>query len=534
MAPSAAVQQQQGGVVDRRSFIQAIGAASLASTSSEPVLGSATGAAYDPTERTFASLQQALSAGVASSESLTTAYLARIARYDRGGPEYRSVLALNPDALASARALDAERRAGKLRGPLHGLPILLKDNIETADPVPTTAGSLALARSTHKSDAALARRLRAAGVVVLGKTNLSEWANWRSTHSISGWSGVGGQTRNAYARDRNPSGSSAGSAVAAAASFCAAAIGSETDGSILAPASVNGLVGLKPTIGLVSGQGVVPISPRQDTAGPMGRSVADVAALAAVIAEHPLGFSAHGTDLEAFRLRGVRIGVLPVPKDSHPDAARHFAEQRAAFEREGAVLVDLKNPAGFEEMDAAETAALQYEFKAAINEYLAGLDPSLVGSRTLAGLIAFNQAHASEEMPLFGQEIFEASQERGPLTDPEYRKAIATLARVADAGGLAALLAQQSVELLLAPGNGPADRIDEIWGDRPGDGGWPGIASAAAVAGYPSLTVPSGMIRGLPVGIILVGNRNQDGLLLQVGRAYERATAARVPPTLTT
>ena len=518
--------------MDRRGFIRTVGAVSLAGSIGELALANSKGTNFDPTEQSVAALQQALHQGVLSSASLVAEYLARIQRYDRSGPAHRSVLALNPDALLAARALDAERKAGKVRGPLHGIPVLIKDNVETLDRMPTTAGSLALARSTHAADAPLVARLRAAGAIVLGKANLSEWANFRSSHSSSGWSAVGGHTRNAYAPDRNPSGSSSGSGVAAAASFCAVAIGSETNGSILSPSSLNGLAGLKPTKGLVSGKGVVPISPRQDTAGPMGRTVMDVAAVAAIIAERPLGFGKHGTDIEGFRLRGVRIGALPVAKASHPDAPRHYADARAVLEREGAVLVDLKPPTAFEEMDDPELEALLYEFKASINEYLGALDPALVPSRTLADLIAFNQAHAAEEMPVFGQELFEMAQARGPLSDPTYQKALATLQRTADTEGLAALLAQQDVEVLLALSNGPADRIDEVWGDRRGDGGWPAIASAAAIAGHPSVTVPAGLIRGLPVGITFVGNRFEDGLLLQVARAYERAAAARVPPKL--
>ena len=519
--------------MDRRTFMQTVGALSLAG----PDLASAADATsaaggFDPAEQPIAALRHALATQTVSAEQLTAAYLDRIARYDRSGPTFRSVLALNPDALAMARALDAERRAGKVRGPLHGIPILIKDNIETADRIATTAGSLALAGSFRKTDAPVAARLRAAGVVVLGKANLSEWANFRSTRSNSGWSGIGGQTGNAYAHDRNPSGSSSGSGVSAAASFCAASIGSETDGSILAPASVNGVVGLKPTLGLVSGRGIVPISPRQDTAGPMGRNVADVALLAAAIAERPLGFGSHGTDLESFRLKGVRIGALPAEKASHPDTLRLYSEARAVLEREGAVLVDLKPPATFGEMNKPEWEALQFEFKAALNEYLATLDPVQVPSRTLADLIVFNRAHSAQEMPFFGQELFELSEARGPLSDPVYQQLLATLDRTADKEGLAALLGQQGVELLLAPGPGPADRIDEVWGDRRGESGWPAIASAAAIAGYPSLTVPAGLVRGLPVGIILVGRRNEDGLLLQVGRAYERAAGARVAPRL--
>jgi amidase len=515
--------------MDRRVFIKTAGALSLAASAGKR--GIAADRAFDPTEQSIASLQRALLSGAVTSEALTAAYMQRIARFDHHGPEYRSVLAQNPDALNAARALDAERKANKLRGPLHGIPILLKDNIETRDPIATTAGSFALARSFRPADAPLAARLRAAGAIVLGKANLSEWANFRSTRSSSGWSGIGGQTRNAYAPGRNPSGSSAGSAVAAAASFCAAAIGTETNGSILSPSSLNGLVGLKPTVGLVSGKGVVPISPRQDTAGPMCRTVADAALLAAAMAERPLGFGAHGADLEAFRLRGVRIGAIPIPKGAHPDTARLVADARAALEHEGAVIVDLEAPAVFEELDEPEFEALLYEFKAAINAYLATLDPSQVEAKTLADLIAFNTSHADEELVVFGQEIFDMAQAHGPLTDAAYQKALATLERAADTEGLASLLGQHGVEVLLAPSNGPAELIDHVWGDRRG-GGFSQIAGAAAIAGYPSLTVPAGLVAGLPVGITLVGSRNQDGFLLQVARAYERATTARVPPRL--
>jgi len=515
--------------MDRRNFIRTTAALSALAGLAEDVAAAAT--AIDPTELTMAALLRGLVSGAFTSETLTMAYLARIARFDAHGPEHRAVLALNPNALADARLCDEQRRSNRVRGVLHGLPVILKDNIETLDPMPTTAGSFALARATHRGDAPLAARLRASGAIILGKANLSEWANFRSTRSSSGWSGVGGQTRNAYAPDRNPSGSSAGSAVAAAASFCAAAVGTETDGSILSPASVNGLVGLKPTVGLVSGTGVVPISPRQDTAGPMCRTVADAALLIAAMAEGPIGYGAHGSDLESFRLQGVRIGVMPVPSSAHPDTAALFAEARSALEREGAVLVDLKPPTAFEDMGKPEFDALLYEFKDAINGYLAAQEPSLVECRTLAELIAFNRLHADAELSVFGQEIFEQAEACGPLTEPKYTAALAALRRAADTEGLAALLAQQRVELLLAPSNGPAERIDEVWGDR-GETGWPQIASAAAIAGYPSLTVPAGVVGGLPVGITLVGHRHQDGLLLQVARSYERATKARVPPRL--
>ncbi len=514
--------------MDRRDFIRAAGALSVGAAEVSAAAATAAEPAFDVVEQSVASLQRALADGRVTAVALTAAYLGRIARYDHYGPAHHAVLALNPEALAAAQALDEERRAGRLRGPLHGIPLILKDNIETRDPLATTAGSLALAHSLRPADAPLAARLRAAGAIVLGKANLSEWANFRSTRSCSGWSGMGGQTGNAYARERNPSGSSAGSAVAAALSFCAGAIGTETNGSILSPSSVNGLVGLKPTLGLVSGRGVVPISPLQDTAGPMCRTVTDAALLAAVIAERPLGFGAQGSDLEAFRLKGVRIGAMPVPPGAHPEAARLYAQARQVLTGEGAVLVELKNPPAFDQMGDAELTALLYEFKAAINEYLGGLDPRQVPSRSLADLIAFNRAQADAELVVFGQELFEMAEACGPLSAAPYLEARATLTRCADTEGLAALFAQQ-VAVLIAPSNGPADLIDPVWGDRRG-GGWSAIASAAAIAGYPSLTVPAGLASGLPVGLTVVGPRHQDGLLLQVARAYERAAGARVPP----
>jgi len=512
--------------MDRRDFVTGVSALSLAAAASEAIV--ARERAYDPTEQSISALQAAMATGAVSAEILTAAYFERISRYDQHGPQHRSVLSVNPKALADARVLDQERKAGKVRGPLHGIPILLKDNIETSDPLPTTAGSYAFEHSM-RSDAPLAARLRAAGAVVLGKANLSEWANFRSTRSCSGWSGIGGQVGNAYARDRNPSGSSAGSGVAAAASFCAGAIGTETNGSILSPSSLNGLVGFKPTVGLVSGRGVVPISPRQDTAGPMCRTVTDAAIMAGIIAERPLGYGNHGMSLEAFRLKGVRIGVMAIPEGAHPGTNQLFADAHGVLEKEGAVLIDLKAPEAFAEIEKFSLDALLYEFKASINEYLGGLDPAQVQPRTLADLIVFNREHKGQELVIFGQEIFEMAQECGPLGDEKYQKGRAGLDRAVDTEGLATLL--QNVEVLMAPSNGPAELIDPVWGDRRG-GGHAQIAGAAAIGGYPSITVPAGLVEGLPVGVTFVARRNQDGLLLQVARAYERAAQARVPPHL--
>lgn len=513
--------------MDRRTFLATAGSLAAVAAAS-PTLAADT-APYDPTEKTIADLQAAMARGEVTAEGLVTAYRARIERHDRGPNGLRSVLALNPNASADAAERDAERAAGRVRGPLHGIPVLLKDNIETADPLPTTAGSLALARSTHVRDADLVARLRDAGAVILGKTNLSEWANFRSNHSSSGWSGVGGQTGNAYDRRRNPSGSSSGSGAAVAASFCAAAVGSETDGSILSPAANNGVVGLKPTLGLVSGQGIVPLSPRQDTAGPMARTVADVALLAQAMAQRPLERGPGGS--EGVSLKGLRIGVMPLGDYAHPATASLRSAALQYLGAAGAVLVERTNPAGFEKMGAPEWEALQFEFKDAINRYLVGLDPALVPSRTLADLVAFNRTHAEQELGVFGQDIFESSAAKGSLTDPAYLAARETLDRLADREGLAALFATP-VDVLLDTGGGPASLIDPVWGDRGAGGGGAPIASAAAIAGYPSLTLPCGTVHGLPVGLTLVAPRFHDGVLLEVGAALERLLPARVPPRL--
>jgi len=523
--------------LQRRQFLIRAGVLSLGVGASELLAASASAAErsaagnFDPVERSLAELQRAMTRGEVSSAVLVAAFLDRIARFDHAGPQYRSVLAINPAALDAARTLDQERRAGKTRGPLHGIPLLIKDNIETRDPLPTTAGSLALARSFHTSDAPLVARLRAAGAVVLGKTNLSEWANFRGNRSTSGWSAVGGQTRNAYDRLRNPSGSSAGSAVAAAASFCAAAIGTETDGSILSPASVNGLVGLKPTVGTMSGKGIVPITPRQDTAGPMARSVADAALLFAAMREPGRTPTPDLAQLEAARLRGLRIGVLAPAASSHTGAAGVHETVRAALAHEGAILIDADAPAGFANFGDAEYEAMLFEFKPALETYLAGLDPAAVPTRTLASLIDFNRAHAGEELRLFGQEIFELAATKGGLDDPAYRKAVEAVSRSADTEGLAALFARTGARVLLALSNGPAELIDPVWGDRP-DGGWPVLASAAAAAGYPSITVPAGFIRGLPIGVTLVASRFGESGLLHAAFALERALQARAAPVI--
>lgn len=528
--------------MNRRGFVETLGALALAAGSNaatavkmspglaEELPSRARSEEFDPVERTIAELSRAQADGHASAESLIQSYLQRIDRYDRQGPKLGAVLAVNPDAVAAARALDTARRAGKVLGPLHGIPILLKDNIETRDPLPTTAGSLALASARHSQDAPVAARLRAAGAVVLGKANLSEWANFRSSRAVSGWSAVGGQTRCPYDPTRNPSGSSAGPAAGAAANLCAAAVGSETDGSVLAPASINGLVGLKPTVGLVSSVGVIPITSRQDTTGPLTRSVADAALLLSVMAEPTAQWDGVAS-LESLPA-GLRLGVLPPPASTHPQVLKQAQDWFKLLQREGFTLVDVPSPSGWSTLLEDEGEVLLYDFKADLNAYLARFNGRLP-VRTLADLIEFNIAHAAAEMPFFGQEVFEQSQACGPRTSPAYEKALRHIIEVADTNGLSAIFAKYQVDALVASGNGPAELIDQVWGDQyENSGGWPPMCSAAAVAGYPSLTVPAGFVAGLPVGIHFVGPRFRDGRLLQIGRRFEQARTARQPPKL--
>ena len=530
--------------MNRRKFVTGLGAAAVAAGAVPASEGAASlriadaGDApkgvtsdFDPVERSIAEMQDAQARGAASAESLTSAYLARIERLNRKGPKLGAVLAVNPDALNLARALDRERAQGKVRGPLHGIPLLLKDNIETRDPLPTTAGSLALMGARHSQDSPMAGRLRAAGAVFLGKANLSEWANFRSTRSCSGWSGVGGQTRCPYDPARNPSGSSAGPASAASANLCAAAVGTETDGSVLAPASINGLVGMKPTIGLVSSEGIVPISARQDTAGPMTRSVADAAVLLSAMAEPRRDWRGVGLPLEPAP-KGLRLGVMRSPPSTHPVVEQESQEWLELLQREGFTLVEVPTPRQWPSLWDLELEVLLYDFKADLNAYLARLEGT-VPVHTLADLIEFNRAHAAVEMPYFGQELFEQSQARGSRNSPAYRNALRRLLDAADTKGLAAIFDRYRVDALVASGNGPAELIDHVWGDRyENSGGWPPMCSAAAIAGYPSLTVPAGMVDGLPVGIQFVARRLAEDTLLRIGLRFEMAMKGRRQPML--
>jgi amidase len=487
-------------------------------------------------EATIASLQQAMQSGERSSRAITEAYLARIEALDRNGPTLRSILEINPEALDIAAQLDEERRAKGARGPLHGIPVLLKDNVDTADRMTTTAGSLALAGSIAKRDSTVAARLRAAGAVLLGKANMSEWANFRSTRSMSGWSGRGGQCRNPYALDRSPCGSSSGSGSAVAANLCAVAIGTETDGSIVCPSATTGIVGVKPTVGLVSRAGIIPISHTQDTAGPMCRTVADAAIVLGVLAAGPddrdaatRGIAA-GTygGFDPAAVRGARIGVARAYFGYQPEMDHKVEEAIAALRLFGAEVIDPVKLGAMKEMEEAEFEVLLFEFKAGLEAYLDGLGPS-APHHTLADLIAFNEQHATEEMPFFGQEIFLKAQEKGPLTHPTYRKALATCARVARKQGIDAIMSQHKLDALVAPTNSPAWLVDPVLGDHFVGGS----SSPAAVAGYPSVTVPVGFVRGLPVGISLFGRRLQEQRLMGLAHALEQATHQRRPPTFT-
>ena len=493
-------------------------------------------APFELDELTIAELQAGMTAGRWTARSLAERYLGRIAEIDAAGPTLRSVIERNPDALAIADALDAERRAGRVRGPLHGIPVLLKDNIATADRMETTAGSLALVGSKVPRDAFVAARLRDAGAVILGKTNLSEWANFRSTRSSSGWSARGGQTRNPYVLDRSPSGSSSGSGAAIAANLAAVAVGTETDGSITSPAAASALVGIKPTVGLVSRSGIVPISHTQDTAGPMARTVRDAAILLGALAGVDARDAATTTgrakahaDYTRFLvpdgLKGARIGVARKAYTGYHWATDQlFDEQLKVLEAQGAVIVDPADIATAGQFDAPEFEVLLYEFKADLNAYLAQLVSSPV--RTLDDVRQFNLTHQDTEMPWFRQEIMDMAQKKGPLTSKAYVAAKARARRLAGAQGIDATMAKHRLDAIVAPTQGPIGPIDLVLGDH-----WLGsVSTPAAVAGYPHVTVPMGQTWGLPVGLSFIAGAWSEPVLLRLAYAYEQAAQARKPP----
>jgi amidase len=491
---------------------------------------------FELEEATVADLQKRMESGQESARSLVEKYIARIEAIDKGGPALRSVLEVNPDALSIAESLDAERKAGKVRGPLHGIPVLVKDNIGSADRMQTTAGSLALVDARPSADAHVVQRLREAGAVLLGKTNLSEWANFRSTHSSSGWSGRGGQTRNPYALDRNPSGSSSGSGTAAAASLCAVAVGSETDGSIVSPSNNCGLVGIKPTIGLVSRAGIVPISHTQDTAGPMCRTVTDAAILLTALAgADPADAATKAatgrpavdyTKSLGESIRGLRIGVPRKKLYGQSPAADAKVEQALVeLQKLGAVIVDPADVGTLGQFDDSEFEVLLYEFKAGLNAYLAAL-PAASRYRTLEDLIRFNQENRAREMPYFAQEIFEKAQAKGPLTEKKYLDALAKDGRLSRKEGIDRTMDKHRLDALIAPTSGPATLIDLVNGDY----GVGGSSSLPAVAGYPDLSLPCGSYLGLPVGMSIFGRAWSEPTLIRIAFAYEQATKWRQPP----
>jgi amidase len=485
----------------------------------------------------LAALQKDLESGKYTSRRLVELYLSRVDAIDRHGPALNAIIEVNPEALAIADRMDAERKAKGPRGLLHGIPLLIKDNIATADRMQTTAGSLALLGSVPPNDSAVAAKLRAAGAVIMGKTNLSEWANLRSTHSTSGWSGRGGLTKNPYALDRNPSGSSSGSATAVASNLCAVAVGSETDGSIVSPSNNCGIVGIKPTVGLIARTGIIPISHTQDTAGPMTRSVADAAALLTVLAgvephdRASVAAQEHSQPdytkfLDANGLRGSRIGVVRKYAGFNDEVDRLLNEAIDAIKHGGAEIIDPVEIPTIGKFDDAELQVLLYEFKADLNHYLAWLG-SNTQVQTLADVIKFNDAHREQEMPYFGQDLLLQAEAKGPLSTPEYVRALEECRRQSRAEGIDAAMDKFKLDALIAPTGGPAWTTDLLNGDHTVGGS----STLAAVAGYPNINVPMGFTFGMPVGISFFGRAWSEPILIKLAFAYEQLTKVRKPPT---
>jgi amidase len=533
--------------LDRRAFLTTgivLGAAAFTTPACSP-RGPAPSAppkteeapAFDLEEATIADLQRRMASGQDTARSLVEKYLARIDAMDKRGPSINQILEINPDAQAIAGKLDEERKAKGARGPLHGIPVLIKDNIGTADRMTTTAGSLALEGSIPERDSFVARRLREAGAVILGKTNMSEWANFRSTHSSSGWSGRGGQGLNPYALDRNTSGSSSGTGAAIAASFAAVGIGTETDGSIVSPSNNTSLVGIKPTLGLVSRAGVVPIAHSQDTAGPMARTVADAAILLGAIAGADPddattregaagGLPDYSKALDPDGLKGARIGIPRKGFYGQSAPADRLAEAAIEVMRKlGAVIIDPADIVTYGQFQESEFEVLLHEFKADLNAYLAALGPR-APVHSLAEAIAFNEAHKDREMPYFGQEIFLMAEKKGPLTSREYLDALAKNHRLSRAMGIDATIAKHKLDALAAPTGAPPSLTDLVNGDY----GPAGSSTIPAVAGYPHITVPMGHVFGLPVGLSFFGGAWSEPTLIKLAYAFEQATRHRQPP----
>lgn len=487
-------------------------------------------------EATIAELQRRMAAGEYTARVLTEKYLTRIEETDKRGAAINSVIEINPEVLAIAATLDRERKAGRVSGNLHGIPVLLKDNIDTHDRMMTTAGSLALVGSRPVRDAFIVERLRAAGAIILGKTNLSEWANFRSTRSTSGWSGRGGQTRNPYALDRNPCGSSSGSGAAIAANLAAVAVGTETDGSIVCPSAASCLVGIKPTVGLISRSGIIPISHSQDTAGPMARTVTDAAillgAMTGIDGRDAVTRTSRGKShadytvfLNASGLRGARLGVARKFFGFNPHVDKLMEDAIASLKDAGATVIDPVEIRTAGKFDDSELEVLLYEFKADLNRYLAGLGAS-ARVRTLKEIIAFNERNREREMPYFGQELFLRSEAKGSLASVEYRRALAKNYRLSRTEGIDLTMAKHKLEAIVAPTGGPAWTTDLINGDH-----FAGSSSTpAAVAGYPNINVPAGFIFGLPVGISFFGRAYSEPVLIRLAYAFEQMTKHRRPP----
>ena len=537
--------QKEGHTMKRREFLHygvkgsamALAVAALPGVAGGCRLSPSAGfASRDPEELTISQMQEGMQSGKFSARSLAEMYLARIEKLDQHGPAINSIIEINPDTLAIADALDDERRNNHIRGPLHGVPVLIKDNIATADMISTTAGSLALVGSKVPRDAVLATKLRQAGAVILGKTNLSEWANFRSTRSTSGWSGRGGQTRNPYALDRNPGGSSSGSGAAVAAHFCAVALGTETNGSIINPSSANGIVGIKPTLGLVSRSGIVPIAHSQDTAGPMARTVADAAVFLGVLTgvdprdgitseSRGKAYSDYTQFLDPNGLRGARIGVARNYFDFHEKVDALMERAIDVMKQSGATIIDPANVETAKRLWSSEYELLLYEFKADLNKYLAELGPT-ARVRSLKEAIAFNEENKEKEMPYFGQEIFLEAEEKGPLTSEPYLEALEKCRRLSRDEGIDATIRKDRLDAIIAPSGGPTCLIDLVNGDH----FLGGSSSAAAIAGYPNITVPAGYVFGLPVGISFFASAFSEPTLIKLAHAFERASQFRRPP----
>ena len=527
----------------RRDFLRAgalTGAAALVPDIAKAEEASAArsyAAEFELEEATIAGLQRDMVGGKRSAQSITRDYLERIEDLDRRGPALRAIIETNPDAISIARSLDDERKSRGPRGPLHGIPVLLKDNVDTSDRMTTTAGSLALEGSIPPRDATLARRLREAGAILLGKANMSEWANFRSTHSSSGWSARGGQAKNPYVLDRSPCGSSSGSGTAVAANLCTVSVGTETDGSITCPAATNGIVGIKPTLGLVSRAGVIPIAHSQDTAGPMARTVTDAAILLNALAgidsrdsetarSRGKAASDYTRFLDANALKGARIGVPREKYFGYNDATDKVMNDAIALMKDrGAIIVDPANMPTAGKYDDSEFEVLLYEFKADLNKYLASLGPN-ARVKSLKEIIAFNEREKEREMPWFGQEIMIMAEKKGPLTSSKYRAALAKNHRMSRLEGIDAVMSKHRLDALVAPTTGPAWPTDLLNGDHFTGGS----TTPAAVAGYPNISVPAGYVHGLPVGISFFGRAWSENKLIALAYSYEQASRHRRPP----